>query len=129
MKLGYALVYVHDVPGTIAFYERAFAMQRRFIHESGQYGEMETGATALSFASEAMAEANGIAIRPNRPRDLASGFELCLIVSDPQEAFDRAVAAGAAPVRPPEQKPWGQTVAYVRDLNGCLVELCTEVAS
>jgi hypothetical protein len=28
-------------------------------------------------------------------------------------------------VQPPEQMPWGQTVAYVADLDGFLVELCT----
>ena len=38
---------------------------------------------------------------------------------------DRALKAGAASVTPPETKPWGQTVAYVRDNNGFLVELCT----
>jgi hypothetical protein len=29
------------------------------------------------------------------------------------------------PVVEPVSKPWGQTVAYVRDLDGFLVELCT----
>ncbi|MFO0110274.1 MAG: VOC family protein, partial [Alphaproteobacteria bacterium] len=33
----------------------------------------------------------------------------------------------AAPLKKPEQKPWGQTVAYVRDLNGFLVEICSPV--
>jgi len=28
-------------------------------------------------------------------------------------------------VSEPETKPWGQTVAYVRDRNGFLVELCS----
>jgi lactoylglutathione lyase len=28
----------------------------------------------------------------------------------------------------PKKKPWGQTVAYVRDLDGFLVEICTSVA-
>jgi hypothetical protein len=35
------------------------------------------------------------------------------------------VAAGALPAAEPVRKPWGQTVAYVRDLDGFLVELCT----
>jgi lactoylglutathione lyase len=30
-------------------------------------------------------------------------------------------------VMKPTVKPWGQTVAYVRDLNGTLVELGTPV--
>jgi hypothetical protein len=28
-------------------------------------------------------------------------------------------------VSPPEKKPWGQTVSYVRDDDGVLVEICT----
>ncbi|MBO6896680.1 MAG: hypothetical protein JJ868_04820 [Shimia sp.] len=40
-------------------------------------------------------------------------------------AFERALAAGCAPVSKPNEVPWGQTISYVRDLNGCLVEIAT----
>ena len=106
----------------------AFSLKQRFIHESGQYAEMETGSTTLAFASEAMAQGNGVAVRPNNPANLPAGFELCLVTDDPDAAFTKAVKAGAAPVRPVEQKPWGQRVAYVRDLDGCLLELCTPMS-
>ena len=66
-----------------------------------------------------------MAIRPNTGRDAAAGFELCLVTPDPDAAYAKATAAGAAAVKPAEAKPWGQRVAYVRDLNGCIVELCT----
>jgi uncharacterized glyoxalase superfamily protein PhnB len=39
--------------------------------------------------------------------------------------FKRAVNAGATTVSEPATKPWGQTVAYLRDNSGHLVELCT----
>jgi uncharacterized glyoxalase superfamily protein PhnB len=42
-------------------------------------------------------------------------------------AFDASLAAGAIAVVEPTDKPWGQTVSYVRDLNGFLVELCSPV--
>jgi uncharacterized glyoxalase superfamily protein PhnB len=45
-----------------------------------------------------------------------------------QAAVQKALAAGARLVQAPEQMPWGQTVAYVADLNDALVELCTPVA-
>ena len=32
------------------------------------------------------------------------------------------------PMRPAEVMPWGQTIAYVADINGFLVELCTPMA-
>lgn len=38
-----------------------------------------------------------------------------------------AVAAGAVLLRDAETKPWGQVVAYVRDPDGILIELCTPV--
>jgi uncharacterized glyoxalase superfamily protein PhnB len=40
-------------------------------------------------------------------------------------AVARAEAAGAKVVQPATQMPWGQTVAYVTDLDGFLVEICT----
>lgn len=125
MRLGYTLVYVNDVAATVDFYETAFGLKRRFIHESGLYAEMDTGETTLSFAGEAMAEMNGLAIRPNTPRDLPAGIELCLVSDTPEEAFERAVVAGARSVKAVEETPWGQKVGYVRDLNGCLVEICS----
>jgi uncharacterized glyoxalase superfamily protein PhnB len=43
MKLGYTILYVVDVASSLSFYERAFGFKRRFLHESGTYGELETG--------------------------------------------------------------------------------------
>ena len=51
MRLGYVIIYVSDLEATVVFYEKAFGIARRFIHESG-YAEMDTGATALAFATE-----------------------------------------------------------------------------
>lgn len=128
MKLGYVIFYVPDVEATLAFYETAFGLKPRFIDESG-YGELETGVTALGFASEALMERNGVHFHPGRPSDAKSPpAEIALIVGDPQSAFEQAVRAGATPVMEARAKPWGQTVAYVRDLNGFVVELCTEIA-
>jgi uncharacterized glyoxalase superfamily protein PhnB len=127
MRLGYTLIYVSDVAATVAFYELAFGLQRRFIHESSLYAEMDTGETTLSFAAETMAEMNGLAIRPNSLRDLPAGIEICLVTDSPEEAYDYAVAAGALAAKAVEEKPWGQRVGYVRDLNGCLVEICSPV--
>ncbi len=47
MKFGYAIIYVPDVLSSIAFFEAAFGLSRRFLHESGAYGELNTGETIL----------------------------------------------------------------------------------
>ncbi|MDR6126390.1 catechol 2,3-dioxygenase-like lactoylglutathione lyase family enzyme [Sphingomonas sp. SORGH_AS438] len=50
MKLGYTSIYVADVLAMIDFYERAFGLKRRFVHESNLYAELNTGETVLAFA-------------------------------------------------------------------------------
>lgn len=127
VRFGYTIIYVPDVRETISFYETAFGMTLRFLHESNLYAELETGAVTLAFAGEEMAEMNGLSIRPFRAGDPAQAFEIAMICDDPQAAWDRAVAAGAIPLSPPQTKPWNQIVGYVRDLNGCLVELCSDI--
>ncbi len=125
MQFGYTIIYVTDVAATVTFYDRAFGIPKRFMDDKQQYAELETGATALAFAAEAMATLNGVTIRPNRPQEVAPAVEIALITPHVAAAYDHAVSAGAEAIHPPTQKPWGQTVAYVRDLNGLLVELCS----
>lgn len=129
MKLGYVILHVPDVAAAVPFYERAFDLTRRFIHDSGQYAEMETGNTALAFASHALAEANGVPPGPASHDVLPFGAEIALVTDDVQAAFRRALEAGASVAVAPAARPWGQVVGYVRDLNGILVELCTPVGS
>jgi lactoylglutathione lyase len=126
MKLGYVIVYVPDVAAAVAFYERAFGVERRFVHESGQYAELETGATALAFAHEELPKFFADVAR-NRVDGKAAGVEVAFVTDEVAAAFARAVAAGAVAVEPPTEKPWGQTVCYVRDRNGFLVEICSPV--
>ena len=125
MRFGYTILYVADVTASVEFYERAFGVERRLLHESGQYAELETGATALAFAAHDLAA-------ENLPEDLRPGpaqgpptFEVCLVTNDVNAAFERATEAGASPVAEPKEKPWGQKVAYVRDPDGNLIELAT----
>nr|WP_310793712.1 VOC family protein [Flavobacterium lindanitolerans] len=42
-----------------------------------------------------------------------------------EETILKAVNAGATVVENPKTKPWGQIVAYLRDLDGFLIEICT----
>lgn len=128
MRLGYVILYVQDVPGTVAFYEQAFGVTRRFVHESGRYAELETGGTALAFASEEAGAETCSDFRRNRHSDQAAGAEVAFVTDDVEGRFQAAVAHGATPLVGPMQKPWGQIVSYVRDNNGFLVEICSEVS-
>lgn len=128
MKLGYTIIYVADVPKTVAFYEAAFGLKQRFIHESNLYGEMETGETILAFAGTEAAEMNGLAILPNDPSGPAAGWEICFVTDNVTTAYNTAVSKGCTPVSAPSEKPWGQVVSYVRDLDGCIVEIASPIA-
>ncbi|MBV1702870.1 MAG: VOC family protein [Hyphomicrobiales bacterium] len=128
MRLGYIILYVPDVVAAVEFYERAFGLARRFVHESGQYAEMETGATALAFAGESFVSATRHTFKANRPDQEPAGAEVAFVADDVNAAFEKAIGAGATGYAPPHQKPWGQTVAYVRDANGFLVELCSAIS-
>jgi len=125
MRLGYVIIYVPDVAATLEFYQHAFGLRTRFLHDSKMYGEMETGATALAFASESLIESNDIVARPNRRDAAPAGAEIGLVADDVDSAYRKAVAAGALSTLEPMNKPWGQRVGYVRDNNGFLVEICS----
>ncbi len=124
MKLGYVVLYVPHVLAAAVFYETAFRLKRRFVHEA-QYAEMDTGATALAFVDETFVSTFLPTFARNRTGSDPAGIEVALVCDDVGAAYTLALAAGATGQLAPIQKPWGQTVAHVRDLNGCLVEICS----
>jgi catechol 2,3-dioxygenase-like lactoylglutathione lyase family enzyme len=126
MKFGYTIIYTADVEKSVAFFELAFGFKRRFIHPRG-YGELETGGTALAFASHELGSGNlpNGYIKADEGKPL--GIEIALVTDDVQGAFDRPVKAGAESIKVPTSKPWGQVVAYVRCPDGTLVEICSPV--
>ncbi len=130
IQFGYTILYVQDVLRAVEFYEAAFGLQRRFVDPTGQYAELETGATALAFAAVELASSNLPAgFQPNSLTQPPAGIEIGLVTEDVAAAFAQAVAAGAVAVVAPKTKPWGQTVAYLRDLDGVLVELCSPIGA
>jgi lactoylglutathione lyase len=126
MRFGYTILYVQDVAASVDLYERAFGQRRRFVHESGDYAELETGDTTLSFASHELAESN-LPDAFRRPDGATTAFEVCFVTEDVAGAYVRAVRAGAEGVTEPTTKPWGQDVAYVCDPDGNLIELASPV--
>jgi lactoylglutathione lyase len=125
-RLGWVIAYVPEVEPAIAFYERAFGLTRRFVAESGEYGELDTGQTTLAFATEDLARGNfdGGIHRPDAAEP-PSNVELALVFDDVEAAFRHAVEAGCTPLTEPARKPQGQTVAWVRDPFGTLLEIAS----
>lgn len=130
MKFGYTITYVPDVDASLRFFEQAFGLTRRFLHESGTYGELETGGTTLSFAAHELGHMNfpgGHVAAHASAQPL--GYEIGLVTDDVPAAHAKALAAGARELAAPAQRPWGQTVSYVRCPDGILIELCTPITN
>ena len=81
MKFGYTILYVKDVEKAVAFYESAFGLKRKFVHESG-YGEMDTGETKLAFASVELATSNGVSFVPANPEGPSPAVEVAFVTED-----------------------------------------------
>src|SRR4051812_38557303 len=89
MQFGYTILYVEDVPATLAFYGQAFGLATRYTHESGSYGELETGTTALAFVSRALLRQIGKSPQP--PELDKPTSEIALVTDDVPAATARAV--------------------------------------
>ena len=126
VKFGYSITYVDDVEKTLTFFEQAFGFERRFLHESKSYGELNTGETVLAFASISLGRANlPDGFIPTDPKEKPLGHEIALVGEDVAKIHNDALALGATEITKPTEKPWGQVVSYVRTPNGILLELCS----
>ena len=128
MKFGYTIIYVPDVAASLAFFEQAFGLKTRFLHESGGYGELETGDTVLAFAALELGDMHfpdGFVAAHASIRPL--GVEIALVTEDVPAAHQQASQAGAVELKAPQRMPWGQTVSYLRCPDGTLIELCSPV--
>ena len=125
MIFRYTILYVPDVRACLDFYARAFGLTQGFLHETGHFGELQTGETKLAFCSIELMEQLGKRVA-TRPPELPA-FEIAFETEDVAAALERAVAAGAEPVQGVERMDWGQTTAYVRSTDTTTTEICTKV--
>jgi len=126
LKFKYTILYVDDVVETFRFYEKAFGLTKKMLHESGEYGELDTGNTTLSFSSRKLMKELGK--NPAKPNLTAPTFEIAFETDNVNLALSNALEAGAVLVQDVTDMPWGQTIAYVIENNGFLVEICTPIS-
>jgi catechol 2,3-dioxygenase-like lactoylglutathione lyase family enzyme len=124
VKFDYTILYVSDVERSLQFYEQAFGFARKFLMPD--YGELLSGETTLAFAAKTLAAGNlpeGFLESSLTERPFA--IEVGMVSDDVAQTLANALQAGAVLAAAPKQKPWGQVVAYVRDPDGFLVEICS----
>lgn len=129
ISYSYTIQYVADVAKTVEFYEKAFGFAKKFISPEGDYAELVTGETTLAFASlELGADNIKSGLIASSPGEKTLGVEFVFATNDVQGVVQTACNKGANLEAEPAEKPWGQMVAYVRDINGFLIEVCTPMS-
>jgi lactoylglutathione lyase len=102
----FPILYVSDVDRAARFYEVAFGFERTYEwkEDDGRvvYAAHKRGDSRLAFAE---GEGRG-------------GFELCIYVDDVDATGARLLELGAREVKPAEDMPWGERMAYFDDLDG-----------
>ncbi|MYZ59121.1 VOC family protein [Elizabethkingia anophelis] len=128
IKFGYMILYVNDVVKSVDFYETSFGFKRKFISSGNDYAELETGSTTLAFASKQLGNANlKNGFLESTVMNKPFGIEIALTTDDVKGTIESFVKNGAVLVEEPVIKPWGQSIAYIRDIDGFLIEICTPV--
>lgn len=130
MILGQIIFYVADIEKSLQFFNRVFDIETKFIHESGAYAEMLTGTTTLAFVDESLAATNlpdGL-FKKNSNEEAPLGCELVFNSKNVDDLYKKALENGAKDIASPHTKPWGQTVGYIRDPNGILIEIATPIS-
>jgi lactoylglutathione lyase len=81
------------------------------------------GDVKLQFVKEDFARRYVPDFVPNRLERPAPGIEIGFVFDDVAAAYHRAIDKGCTSVAAPEKRPWGPTIAFVRDDEGVLVEM------
>ena len=126
IQYAYTILYVENVPQTMAFYNKVFGFKEKFTTPEKDYGEIISGTTTISFANLELAKSNfKEAFSVSSLNQKPFGIELAFTTLDVKKLVDVAIENGAVKLSDIQVKPWGQEVAYIRDLNGFIIEICT----
>lgn len=128
IKFKYVILYVEDVEKSMNFYHETFDTPIKFITPEKDYGELITEETSLAFASVHLASSNiKKGFLSSRSEEKPFGIELGFTTDDVEKLVEKAIKNGAFLYEDIAVKPWGQKVAYIKDIDNYLVEICTEI--
>ena len=123
LKMDAAGLLVQDMAVSVAFYRDVLGMRTEWNGDAN--ATLFSGSMRLILYSRADFE-RMTAQRYTYAACLNGAFELSFSVprfSDVDTEYARVTAAGATPVFPPTDEPWGQRTCYVADPDGNLIEL------
>lgn len=126
-RIALITVLTDDVPTMRAFYEGVLGFEVKT--DMDQYIEFASEGVRFSICDRAvMSEATEHADYTETPsgQRLELAFP-CTMPEDVDVAYRRVVAAGAAPVKPPTNMPWGQRTAFFADPEGNIHEIFADL--
>lgn len=130
IQYAYTILYVNNVPDTIAFYNKAFGFEQKFLTPENDYGEIISGTTTIAFANIELGNSNFKKdFTVSNLNEKPFGIELAFTTSEVEKVMEIAIKNGASLLEETATKPWGQKVGYIRDLNGFIIEICTPIQS
>ena len=123
LKFGSTVIYVDDLQSVVEFYREAFDLQPRFYDPDAGFAEIGPDGF-LAFAAHRAGELMMPGVYA-RAGSQITGVEVAFYTESVNEAYERALRAGATDLIAPRQMPWGQTVAFVRSIEGTILGFAT----
>lgn len=127
LKMNATGLFVNDMGTIVAFYRDVMGMKTNWSGEAN--AELYSGETRLILYGR-----NDFAAMTSRkyayPNGLNGTVELAFDAANFAQVdleYERVIAAGAKPVFPPTDEPWGQRTSYVADPDGNLIEISSFV--
>lgn len=122
-RIALVTILTKDVPAMRDFYRDVIGFPVE--SEAGNYVEFESSGVRFAVCHR-QELANATQHSDYSATPVGQRFELAFPCQDPDEvdrAYQRLVAAGATPVKPPANMPWGQRTAFFSDPDGNIHEL------
>jgi lactoylglutathione lyase len=125
LKLNGIGLFVNDMNTTVAFYRDVMGMTADW--DGGPFASLRSRDADTALMLFGRKDFEQMTARPyGYPEGLNGTLELSFNVGEVCKVdgeYERTVAAGAVPVYPPTDEPWGQRTCYVADPDGNLIEI------
>jgi uncharacterized glyoxalase superfamily protein PhnB len=123
-KFASTVIYVPvDAKEVLDSYVHAFGLKIKHYDEQFNFGELDTGDTTIAVADHSAGE---FMIGKNYAPQ-SDGFpknvEIAFFTDDVNQSYVAAIENGCGGLCEPKTMPWGQTVAYVKSIEGTIVGL------